>query len=41
MITDFGDALEIFREAIQNSYDEGATEIYINVDEKKGLRDDK
>ncbi len=41
VITDFGDALEIFREAIQNSYDEGATEIYINVDEKKGLRDDK
>ena len=30
IITDFGDPLEIFREGIQNSFDENALEIYVN-----------
>lgn len=40
IITDFGDPLEIFREGIQNSFDENASEIYINVCEKKDIVDD-
>lgn len=39
IITDFGDPLEIFREGIQNSFDENASEIYINVYEKKDIVD--
>ena len=37
IITDFGDPLEIFREGIQNSFDECASEIYVNVYEKQKL----
>lgn len=40
IITDFGDPLEIFREGIQNSFDEGASEIYVNVYEKQKLGGD-
>ena len=40
IITDFGDPLEIFREGIQNSFDENALEIYVNVYEKKKLGGD-
>jgi len=31
IITDFGDPLEIFREAFQNAFDEDATEVYCRV----------
>ena len=41
IITDFGDPLEIFREGIQNSFDENATEIYVNVYEKQKLGGNK
>jgi hypothetical protein len=37
IITDFGDPLEIFREAFQNAYDEGATEVFCKVYEKEKL----
>ena len=37
IITDFGDPLEIFREAIQNSFDADADEIYVKVYEKKRM----
>lgn len=37
VIKDFGDPLEIFREGIQNSFDENANQIYINVYEKPKL----
>ena len=37
IITDFGDPLEIFREGIQNSFDEDATKIYVRVFEEKNL----
>ncbi len=40
IITDFGDPLEIFREGIQNSFDENATEIYVKTYEKKQLGGD-
>lgn len=40
IITDFGDPLEIFREGIQNSFDEGASEIYVDVYEKQKLGGD-
>ena len=40
IITDFGDPLEIFREGIQNSFDENATEIYVRAYEKKQLGGD-
>lgn len=40
IITDFGDPLEIFREGIQNSFDEDASEIYIDVYEEEELGDD-
>ena len=40
IITDFGDPLEIFREAIQNSFDENASEIYVSVYEKQKLGGD-
>lgn len=40
IITDFGDPLEIFREGIQNSFDECASEIYVNVYEKQKLGGD-
>lgn len=39
IITDFGDPLEIFREGIQNSFDENATEIYVKVYEENVLGD--
>lgn len=41
IITDFGDPLEIFREGIQNSFDEDASEIYIDVYEEEELGGDK
>ena len=41
IITDFGNPLEIFREAIQNSFDENATEIYINIYEKPNISGNK
>lgn len=37
IITDFGDPLEIFREGIQNSFDECASEIYVDVYAKPEL----
>ena len=37
IITDFGDPLEIFREGIQNSFDENASEIYIKVYEQRKI----
>ncbi len=37
IITDFGDPLEIFREAFQNAYDEGATSVFCRVYEKQKL----
>jgi len=37
IITDFGDPLEIFREAFQNAYDEGATAVFCRVYEKQKL----
>ena len=40
IITDFGDPLEIFREGIQNSFDEDATEIYIKVYEQRKISGD-
>lgn len=40
IITDFGDPLEIFREGTQNSFDEDASEIYIDVYEEEELGDD-
>ena len=40
IITDFGDPLEIFREGIQNSFDEDASEIYVNVYTKAKLTGD-
>lgn len=40
IITDFGDPLEIFREGIQNSFDEDASEIYIDVHEEEELGGD-
>lgn len=41
IITDFGDPLEIFREGIQNSFDETATEIYIKVYEQRKISGDE
>lgn len=41
IITDFGDPLEIFREALQNSFDADATQIYVNVLEKRTLAGEK
>jgi hypothetical protein len=41
VIKDFGDPLEIFREGIQNAFDEDATEIYINVYEKRKISGDE
>lgn len=37
IITDFGDPLEIFREAFQNAYDEGATKVFCRVYETEKL----
>lgn len=37
IITDFGDPLEIFREAFQNAYDEGATAVFCRVYEREKL----
>jgi len=37
IITDFGDPLEIFREAFQNALDEEATMVFCNVHHKKRL----
>lgn len=37
IITDFGDPLEIFREGIQNSFDEDATKMYIKVYEQRKI----
>ena len=37
IITDFHDSLEIFREAIQNAFDEDATEIWCTVSEQKKI----
>jgi len=37
IITDFGDPLEIFREGIQNSFDEDATQMYIKVYEQRKI----
>jgi len=37
IITDFGDPLEVFREAFQNAYDEGATSVFCRVYEKEKL----
>ena len=41
VIKDFGDPLEIFREGIQNAFDEEATKIYINIYEKKKVSGDE
>ena len=41
IITDFGDPLEIFREAVQNSFDEDATKIYVKVYEENHLGGNK
>lgn len=41
IITDFGDPLEIFREGIQNSFDENATKIYIRTYEKEEVPGEK
>ena len=41
IITDFEKPLEIFREAIQNSFDENAKEIYIHVYEKPTMSGSK
>lgn len=38
IITDFGEPLEIFREAFQNAFDENATQIFCRVYEKKRMR---
>lgn len=35
IITDFGDPLEIFREAFQNAFDEGADEIFVEFMREK------
>lgn len=37
IITDFGEPLEIFREAFQNAIDENASEVYCNVFQKEKL----
>ena len=37
IITDFGEPLEIFREAFQNAFDENATQIFCRVYEKKRM----
>ena len=37
IITDFGEPLEIFREAFQNAFDENATKIFCHVYEKKRM----
>lgn len=37
IITDFGEPLEIFREAFQNAFDENATRIFCRVYEKKRM----
>lgn len=37
IITDFGEPLEIFREAFQNAFDENATKIFCRVYEKKRM----
>lgn len=38
IMTDFGDPLEIFREGIQNSFDENALNIFIRVYEEQSIR---
>lgn len=38
IITDFGEPLEIFREAFQNAVDEDASNVYCNVYEKQRMR---
>ena len=38
IMTDFGDPLEIFREGIQNSFDEKATKIFIKVYEERSIK---
>ena len=40
IIKDFGEPLEIFREAFQNAYDEGATETYCNVHHERRISGD-
>ncbi len=37
IITDFGNPLEIFREAFQNAIDEDATEVYCSIYERQRL----
>lgn len=37
IITDFGDPLEVFREAFQNAYDEGATEVFCHIWERQQI----
>lgn len=41
IISDFGNPLEIFREALQNSFDENATKIYLKVYEETYLGGNK
>ncbi len=41
IITDFGDPLEIFREAFQNAIDEDATKVYCRVNQEKRLSGDE
>ena len=41
IITDFGDPLEIFREAFQNAFDEGATKIFCRIYQEKKLTGDE
>jgi hypothetical protein len=41
IITDFGEPLEIFREAFQNAIDENATEVFCNVFEDRKLSGNK
>lgn len=41
IITDFGEPLEIIREAIQNSCDENASEIFCNIYEKQKISGNK
>lgn len=41
IITDFGNPLEIFREAFQNAYDEGATKVFCRVYESQKLSGSK
>lgn len=41
IVTDFGNPLEIFREAIQNSFDAAAKNIYICVVEQRSITGDK